>query len=75
MTPREELIQVIEQSPDELVQAMLDLLKIMQWGIKAEEQQQNGQSFSSSYPLRGLPVAISEDFDEPMPELWEALEQ
>ncbi|MGD1952160.1 MAG: hypothetical protein ACFB14_21305 [Leptolyngbyaceae cyanobacterium] len=69
MTPREELIQVIEQSPDELVQAMLDLLKIMQLGIKADEQQQNDQAFNSSYPLRGLPVAISEDFDEPMPEL------
>ncbi len=26
-----------------------------------------------NYPLRGLPITISEDFDEPMPELWEAL--
>jgi hypothetical protein len=25
------------------------------------------------YPLRGLPIIISDDFDEPMPELWEAL--
>jgi hypothetical protein len=25
------------------------------------------------YPLRGLPITISEDFDDPMPELWEAL--
>jgi len=25
------------------------------------------------YPLRGLPITISDDFDEPMPELWEAL--
>jgi hypothetical protein len=24
-------------------------------------------------PLRGLPITISEDFDDPMPELWEAL--
>lgn len=27
----------------------------------------------SNYPLRGMPISISEDFDEPMPELWEAL--
>ncbi len=26
-----------------------------------------------TYPLRGLPINISDDFDEPMPELWEAL--
>lgn len=27
------------------------------------------------YPLRGMPIVISDDFDEPMPELWEALEE
>jgi prevent-host-death family protein len=27
------------------------------------------------YPLRGMPIRISEDFDEPMPELWEALDE
>ena len=26
-----------------------------------------------TYPLRGLPITISDDFDEPMSELWEAL--
>ncbi|NJM98360.1 MAG: hypothetical protein HC800_15440 [Phormidesmis sp. RL_2_1] len=26
-----------------------------------------------NYPLRGLPLVIADDFDEPMPELWEAL--
>ena len=26
-----------------------------------------------TYPLRGLPITISEDFNDPMPELWEAL--
>jgi len=28
-----------------------------------------------NYPLRGMPITFSKDFDEPMPELWEALEQ
>ena len=27
------------------------------------------------YPLRGMPITIAEDFDEPMPELWEALSE
>jgi antitoxin (DNA-binding transcriptional repressor) of toxin-antitoxin stability system len=26
-----------------------------------------------NYPLRGMPLTIAEDFDEPMSELWEAL--
>jgi antitoxin (DNA-binding transcriptional repressor) of toxin-antitoxin stability system len=30
-------------------------------------------SSRGNYPLRGMPISISEDFDEPMPELWEAL--
>lgn len=30
MTPKEELIQAIEQSPEELVQALLELLRVMQ---------------------------------------------
>lgn len=30
-------------------------------------------SSTPNYPLRGMPIIISEDFDEPMPELWSAL--
>jgi antitoxin (DNA-binding transcriptional repressor) of toxin-antitoxin stability system len=27
------------------------------------------------YPLRGMPITISADFDEPMTDLWEALSE
>ena len=27
------------------------------------------------YPLRGIPITISADFDEPMSDLWEALSE
>ncbi|MFN6516380.1 MAG: type II toxin-antitoxin system Phd/YefM family antitoxin [Nostoc sp. CreGUA01] len=30
-------------------------------------------SSKQNYPLRGMPITIAADFDEPMPELWEAL--
>jgi hypothetical protein len=30
MTPKEELIQAIERSPDELIRVLLDLLKVLQ---------------------------------------------
>ena len=29
----------------------------------------------SRFPLRCVSISVSEDFDEPAPELWEALEQ
>ncbi|NJO72562.1 MAG: hypothetical protein HC833_01565 [Leptolyngbyaceae cyanobacterium RM1_406_9] len=31
ITPKEGLIQAIERSPDELVRALLELLKVLQW--------------------------------------------
>ncbi|NEP09620.1 MAG: hypothetical protein F6J92_41780 [Symploca sp. SIO1A3] len=30
---------------------------------------------SPQHPLRGIPITIPPDFDESMPELWDALEQ
>jgi prevent-host-death family protein len=35
--------------------------------VPCEEEQKTTQH----YPLRGMPITIAEDFDEPMPELWE----
>lgn len=29
-------------------------------------------NISDSYPLRGTPIIVSEDFDEPLSSLWEA---
>jgi antitoxin (DNA-binding transcriptional repressor) of toxin-antitoxin stability system len=34
---------------------------------------QTKQALPKHYPLRGMPMTIAEDFDEPMPELWDAL--
>ena len=28
----------------------------------------------NAYPLRGTPITVREDFDEPTPELWQALQ-
>lgn len=34
---------------------------------------ETNQTATENYPLRGMPITIAEDFDEPMPELWDAL--
>jgi hypothetical protein len=72
MTAREELTQAIERSPDPVVRALLELLKALQFQNAPELAR---LSEETSYPLRGLPIVIAEDFDEPMPELWESLSQ
>jgi len=33
------------------------------------------QDEAARFPLRGVAITIAENFDEPAPELWEALEQ
>ena len=33
------------------------------------------QNEADRFPLRGVSITIAENFDEPAPELWEALEQ
>jgi hypothetical protein len=47
MTPKEELIQVIEQSLDELVRALLELLRVMQ-------RQQSSEVMPAHSPETGL---------------------
>lgn len=52
----------------QLVQWLLSLLK-------RESLPQAQTTKENHYPLRGLPLKMSEDFDDPMPELWDALGQ
>ena len=66
MTPEELHNQVLKLSIDEKWQLVRALLNAIQ---KDTTQSDSGKT----YPLRGLPIAIDDDFDEPMPELWEAL--
>ena len=72
MTAREELIQAIERSPDNVIRAVLELFRALQVQNAPETIR---PSEGLNYPLRGLPIVIAEDFDEPMPELWESLSQ
>jgi prevent-host-death family protein len=41
--------------------------------VPCETEQKTKQTIPQHYPLRGMSITISEDFDESMPELWEAL--
>lgn len=32
-----------------------------------------GETEQARYPLRGQPISVTDDFDDPMPDLWSAL--
>ncbi|MGB2924417.1 MAG: hypothetical protein WBB82_03880 [Limnothrix sp.] len=47
--------------------------QLVQTLLNAIQQDSHTTTPAKTYPLRGLPITISPDFDEAMPELWEAL--
>ncbi|XGV99061.1 MAG: hypothetical protein ACAF41_09005 [Leptolyngbya sp. BL-A-14] len=79
MTIRDDLMREIEQAPDDVLQALLTLLRSTRTNQSSpsmvHHSSQTGDAESlKHYPLRGLPLVIAEDFDAPMTDLWDALE-
>ncbi|WP_228016642.1 hypothetical protein [Synechocystis sp. LEGE 06083] len=60
-----QILKLPTQDKWELVQTLLNAIKKDTTDLKKNSKK--------TYPLRGLPITISEDFDDPMPELWEVL--
>jgi len=59
-------------------QPIVKLTRIEKVSLQPSPSSQNPVSQSAdltikSYPLREMPLVIAENFDEPMPEFWEAL--
>ena len=80
MTVREELIHEIEQASDDVLQVLLSFLRQTRLSQSEPSVSINLAEISSAvltaqkhYPLRGMPLVIAEDFDEPMSDLWDAL--
>ncbi|MBE9193208.1 hypothetical protein IQ230_23255 [Gloeocapsopsis crepidinum LEGE 06123] len=69
-----ELLTTLRQLPrTEKLKVMQFLLAELVKEEKITVLQQTAPSLNPDYPLRGLPLVVAEDFDQPMPELWEAL--
>ncbi|MEG4515404.1 MULTISPECIES: hypothetical protein [unclassified Microcoleus] len=80
MTLREELISEIEQASDDVLEVLLSFLRQTRLSksegfraIDLAEISSAGLTAQKHYPLRGMPLVIAEDFDEPMSDLWDAL--
>jgi hypothetical protein len=64
------------QLPQELAVGNYEILIVLAPKTPDQPETSTTQPPSSkTYPLRGLPITLSEDFDEPMPDLWDALVQ
>ncbi len=73
MTLREELISEIEQASDDVLEVLLSFLRQRRLskseGFRAidfTEISTAGLTVQKHYPLRGMPLVIADDFDEPM---------
>jgi Protein of unknown function (DUF2281) len=78
MTPKEELIQAIERSPDGIVQELLGVLKVLQAQQLTTEIAQSTKPLQKRHPAKAGSakgrVWISEDFDEPLEDFKEYME-
>ncbi|MEG4987418.1 hypothetical protein QUB08_16860 [Microcoleus sp. BR0-C5] len=73
MTVREELISEIEQASDDVLEVLLSFLRQRRLSNSEDFRAIESAEISSAeltvekhYPLRGLPLVIADDFDEPM---------
>jgi MoxR-like ATPase len=80
VTVREELINEIDRASDDVLQVLLSFLRQTRLSnaepsmlTDLAEISSAGLTAQKHYPLRGMPLVIAEDFDEPMSDLWDAL--
>lgn len=65
---REQLIQKIQETPDDLLQEFLDFLMFINY-----RKARLSHKFDSSYPLRGLPVEYANPTDPVAIDDWDIL--
>lgn len=72
MTVREALLSEIDRAPDEVLNVLLSILRMTHENADnpAIERVTNPPNH---YPLRGLPLEMSDDFDAPMTDVWDSL--
>ena len=67
MTLRETVFHELETADDLLLEDLLQVIRSRKHTTTVDR--------SPNHPLRGIPIVIPADFDEPMTDLWEAIEQ
>jgi hypothetical protein len=83
MTLKETVLYEIETADERLLEEVMRVIRSHHLSGRelpkhttpiVGEASRNGDR-SPNHPLRGIPIAIPADFNEPMTDLWEAVEQ
>ncbi len=75
MTLKETVLYEIETANEELLQEVIGLIRSRKHTIPVVGEASRNGDRSPNHPLRGMPIVIPADFNEPMTDLWEAVEQ
>ena len=67
MTLKETVLYEIETADEQLLEEVMLVIRSRKHITPTDR--------SPNHPLRGMPIVIPADFNEPMTDLWEAVEQ
>ena len=74
MSTIETIVRELENIPEPLQLSVLDFIRTLGSTDPATIQTEIvNEDRQKQYPLRGMPIQIDADFDEPMTDLWTAL--
>ncbi|WP_373539917.1 DUF2281 domain-containing protein [Chamaesiphon sp.] len=74
MSTIDTIVRELEKIPEPLQLSVLDFIRSLDRKDSAASQAAKvTETTTKSYPLRGMPIQIASDFDEPMTDLWTAL--
>jgi hypothetical protein len=67
MTLKETVLCELETADDLLLEDLLQMIRSRKHALPTDR--------TPNHPLRSIPIAIPADFNEPMTDLWEVIEQ
>ncbi|MFM2304966.1 MAG: hypothetical protein RLZZ135_2378 [Cyanobacteriota bacterium] len=69
------IVQELKQIPEPIQLSVLNFIRSLSSNLAVLRSTEIGvgSSLQKHYPLRGMPIHIAPDFDEPMTDLWDAL--
>jgi Protein of unknown function (DUF2281) len=75
MSTIESIVRELEKIPEPMQLSLLDFIRSLgnNYPPVAIDQKESNLNEKKHYPLRGMPIQIEPDFDEPMTDLWMAL--
>ena len=75
MTLKETILHELETADEILLEDLLQVIRSRKHTAPIVGEASRNGDRSPNHPLRGIPIVVPADFNEPMIDLWEAVEQ